>query len=173
MTYEDIHNYETYLENLLMAKIAYDAGVPTREMKELTLWTYSGYSTGFSSQQNFVELVSKSFSIVEFYENAEAHEEDYTYWLELADREAEDHEYLGICVILDDSLTHAYTGECGSNMDTDSSASIYQFEQGVIIVYDENYGDPLWSDILDTLYASRDKLLNQQKKEANILEMAT
>lgn len=174
MTYEDVHNYEHYFDNLLMAKIAYDAGVTVREMKTLSLWAYSsGYGSGNTSHENFTILTTKSFEIVEFYESAECNKDEFEYWLNKTDRDIEEHEYISIFVILDDTLNNVLEGEYGNNDQTDASVSLHQINEGVIIVHDENYGEPLWADVLKVLYDSRDKVLNQQQKEANTLEMAT
>lgn len=174
MTYEDVHNYEHYFDNLLMAKIAHDAGVSVREMKTLSLWAYSnGYGSGNTSHENFTTLATKSFEIVEFYEAAECNVDEFEYWFNEINREVGKQEYISIYVILDDTLIDVFEGEYGINDQTDASVSIHQIDEGVIIVHDENYGEPLWSGVLKVLYESRDKVLNQQQKEANHLEMAT
>ncbi|MDX1806666.1 MAG: hypothetical protein R3267_06550 [Paenisporosarcina sp.] len=168
MSYEEIFGYQRYLDNLGMIKIAFDKGVPIHLVNNLNLYNhYGNYDGDFT--ENFLALVNSAFDTVEYYDDQE---KAISYWLSLAGCSEKYEKHLRVVVILDTTLADMEAVKCGENEMTDGSAEIYPIDLGVIVFFDENYGDPFWTEILDVLLSHREKTLNKQQREAIPYEMA-
>lgn len=166
---ENLFMMEMYLENLLMYKIAYDAGFDISSFDNVQLAT--DYSYGFSEPfEHFMNLSSDIFEIVEVYDLYNSDEiEDIDYWLNLCDPELSPGSDFVVTVILDSRLNQPITGFTGMSFSHENDAVIYKIDDGVVVVYDEAYGTINFSDLFATLIMS---LQRSVEKEVMINEVA-
>lgn len=135
-------------------KHVYDAGIdltPYYNGSQLAVYNpYGGIAE--NGMDNFLLVASHLFEIVESYDYYEddSQMEDIEYWNKLADPDLSDakHSTKSI-VIFDDNIDLARKIRgIGENFMTSCTCDILPLEKGVLISYDEDFGNPNWAEAM-------------------------
>ncbi|MEK5071660.1 hypothetical protein [Sporosarcina sp. FSL K6-1508] len=171
MYIEYIYAMQDYLNNLLLFKYLHDEGFDTKQYSSCVLSSYNEY-TGSDDDgfQNFLTVSEHLFEIVEAYSSYdESQDDDKMYWLKQANACQDSLQSLIVVVILDPLLTEPITGDIGMSYKTGESGLAFQINDGVVILFDSDYGEIDWTETMYDLLCSRKSMLN---REAKLNEMA-
>ncbi|WP_282155785.1 hypothetical protein [Cytobacillus gottheilii] len=177
-TRDEVFDFRNAINNLLLLKLAYDAGVDMGVFKDKE-FGFNDY--GFDQAENlFYKAVDQLFEIFEVYQPDyslkmdHAMKKERNYWLALAGYE-EGYDTQGIIVFLDDRITPFGTRTIGGHYRDDVWFSAFGeaswIENGIVFVFDEDEGALDYSDTLALLIQIiEDSLV---KKESVKFEMAS
>lgn len=162
MDYDEFYCIKSSLQNLKMLKLAFDYGLDVSKYKDFHL--YQGTMSNWNVYEMFISIISDIFEIVEQFEPYDEDEEEKRYWMKETYREYVDTNFLeylgldsnGVIVILDDRLTQRSI-PCGV-IDSGSTNDFYygftellSIEDGLVIHYNEDEGEPDWVEVLCVL----------------------
>lgn len=154
MDYEFVYNAYNYLNNVELFKHVHDAGIdltPFYNGSNLAVYNpYGGIAE--NGLDNLYLVANHLFEIVEGYDYYEdvSNLEDIEYWNKLANPTFVDAKRtLKTIVILDDRINLAGPIEnIGEDFMTSCKCDILPIEKGVVVVFDEDYGNPNWADVM-------------------------
>ena len=170
MEIEHVYGLRGYLKSLYMFKRLYDEGIglsPFYEICELA--SYDPYSSleDNTTFPNFSYIIQHLFDIVEIYESYEEDvSEDKKYWLQQADKELEDKDFQSssVIVMLDASLhPPVFTGEIGEDDFSGGKGELLKINDGLILLYDTDYGELNWADVLEALLKNWKRFSNREE----------
>ena len=149
MDYELVYEAENYYSNLIMFKCLHDAGIPLEQFYE-TCSISPAYSS--SSISNFFNIILGIFEMVECYGDYEQENIDnINHWVDEYKLDLDDGIFLSTVayLILDDGIKpfEAVQG-AGYNPMTDACCDIYYIESGMLILFDSDYGQPDFSELM-------------------------
>jgi len=169
MQIDELYAMQNYLNNVLMFKYIYDAGIELTPFSNCRLPSYDGYGDmDEESFNNFATVADYLFDCVSFYfydEDEDVDQKNKEYWLQLANAPEIAEKSLMVAVILDSTLRNSVTGSVGMCYHTGECAEAYQIDDGVIIVYDTYYGNVDWCEIMCSLLQSRQTHLIKEEQQ--------
>lgn len=168
---DDYYVYESYLNNLLMIVMAHEIGINInhafRHHSGILESDLGGYinTTGLTI---FKLLSEVAFDCVEYFAPDDESLDKSFYYNQIKKEENSSRDYLHLFIISDESLQFKQVLTVGDFRDY--GAKLHPIKTGVMIVFDEDYGDCDWTDIFHVLI--KNKRMNQAKRECNNHEMA-
>ena len=159
-TAEEYYTYESYINNLLMVMFAHEFGINVRHaLRNHTGILESDYGNYYNTPalNLFQLLCEETFNATEYFDS-EDESLDKLFWLNQIE-DISSKKALHLFVISDELVQFNEKRTAGDTREY--GATLYPVDKGIVIVYDDDYGDCDWTDIFHVL------ILNKQNNKAN------
>lgn len=163
---EEFYAMKTYLNNVLLIKVAFDCGINVKKALKNTYIYPSPYQMDDTNLEIFYELALQTFEAVQFFAPGED-DEDIQYWANLIGETKRDMNSCYLWVILDPLLRNCLEEEVLFNDEFNYGAYtiVHSIDDGVIVIADEDYGVCDWTSVYQHLTRVKEK-----KRLENIIE---
>jgi hypothetical protein len=163
-TRDEVYSMQSTLNNLLLLKYAYDAGLDMKEFHEYETMVDFCYDPGW---ELFITSIGQLFEIIEIYSPyCNLDEEERNYWLSLAGYK-DYFESQGVIVMLDDRITPFKSRMVSGNYSMSSwysgQGEISWIEGGIVFMFDEEEGPLDYSDSLSIIIQTLQQSIAEQE----------